>query len=199
MVVTTVGVLAIMLVVNTIETRATARDANRRANVDAYTTSIQQYRDLSPNKSYFITRKSTVPACMATNYDGGYMEGGGADCVGLNGGSGGKITRKGVAPYTAASIAEALQEYGVLNAQRFDPLSETQAATVINIPDYILTLCQTDGKAATNAKNAQEFAVYATLERPRVYDNANDERNDAVAAKRTCGGALTAYSWDLTL
>ncbi len=198
-VVTTIGVLAVMLVVNTIETRAVARDTNRRANVDAYVISMQQYRDISPNKSYFVTRKSAAPICTVTNgnIDGGHMEAIGADCVGLNGGSGGKITRKGVAPYGTVSIAEALQEFGVLNAQRFDPIAEGGAATNIAAQDYILALCQTDGKAATSVKNAQDFAIYAILERPRVYDDAADERNDAVAAKRTCGGELTGNGWNV--
>ncbi len=199
-----IGILATVTVVNMRESRARARDANRRTSVEAYSTSMEQWKAISKDKSYFVYNTLVTGDCNASHNAGdnplytgtpplyGYMSGAQLSCVGLNGGGAGRMTRKsltgltGGASYGATSIADALKEAGVLNAVRVDPAAENQPLELSgNYPDFVLTTCDGKGYAASNPKDATEFAIFARLERTQVTGT------DVVDPKQLCGGDAT--------
>ena len=193
-----VGILAAVVTVNVTSSRRTARDANRRATADSYTTALEQWKALSGNGSYFVQSLVGGGNCVASNPDNdpavlgahyGYMTGAGTDCVGFLGGGAGRMTRKNIpGKYGAISIADALKNAGVLNAIQLDPsvssLPYSDDANTIN-NDYILTTCDNLGYAAMNNKDATEFTVYTNLENPGVGGNAPGETT------HSCGGPDT--------
>jgi prepilin-type N-terminal cleavage/methylation domain-containing protein len=194
-----IAILATVTVINTTESRAKARDANRRTSVDAYSTSMEQWKSISKDKSYFVYMTGGVD-CTASHGSGnnplgadyGYMSGSQSTCVGVKGGGGGRITRKSLGAYypSANSVADALKFAGVLNAIRVDPTAENQPLSG-NFPDFVLTTCDSNGYAASNAKDATEFAIFARLERAGVVSN----NPDVVDPKQLCGGDATK-GWD---
>jgi prepilin-type N-terminal cleavage/methylation domain-containing protein len=193
-----IAILSTVTVINTRESRAKARDANRRTSIDAYSTSMEQWKSLSKDKSYFVYLIGGVD-CTASNSANsnpanvgyGYMSGSENTCVGLNGGGAGRMTRKSsLASYTTNSIADALKQAGVLNAVRVDPAAENLPLTD-NLPDFVLTTCDATGLAAENPKDATEFAIFARMERlGTVAGNA-----DVIDPKQLCGGDA-AKGWN---
>lgn len=197
-----IGILATVTVVNMRESRARARDTNRRTSVEAYSTSLEQWKTISKHKSYFVYNTLVTGDCNASHPAGndplatgyGYMSGAQLSCVGLNGGGAGRITRKnlsgltGGASYGATSIADALKEAGVLNAVRVDPAAENLNLNS-NLPDFVLTTCDSNGFAASNPKDATEFAIFTRLERTGV------SGSDVVDPKQLCGGS-SVKGWD---
>lgn len=197
-----IGILATVTVVNTRESRARARDANRRTSVEAYTTSMEQWKSLSKDKSYFVYMTGGVD-CLASggSIPGasgyGYMSGSQPTCVGYNGGGAGRMTRKSLTvsttppvTYGANSIADALKEAGVLNAIRVDPAAENLELDV-NLPDFVLTTCDANGFAAESPKDATEFAIFARMERSGIVTN----NPDTVDPTQLCGGDAVK-GWD---
>lgn len=203
--VSVVAILSVVTIVNTLETRRAARDANRRSSVEAYTTAMEQWKSVSPYKNYFVQVLGGA-ACAASNSantsgatGAGYMSAsnfaaGSSSCVGYLGGGAGRITRKNITnKYGTRSIADALKDAGVLNAVRYDPSVEKlatndDAGTINN--DFILTTCTTAGRPADLPSTATEFAVYANLE------NATSGGNDTAVVKSQCGGENSPYGWD---
>ncbi|CAN5145241.1 hypothetical protein BH11PAT4_BH11PAT4_8480 [soil metagenome] len=194
-----IAILATVTVINTTESRAKARDANRRTSVDAYSTSMEQWKSLSKDKSYFVYMVGGVD-CTASHPAGndpsiagyGYMSGSQDSCVGVKGGGGGRMTRKAFMPHypRANSIADALKVAGVLNAIKVDPAAENQVLTG-DFADFVLTTCDSNGYAASNAKDATEFAIFAKLEHAGIISN----NPDVVDPKQLCGGDAVK-GWD---
>jgi|GEM_PF-5703335 len=205
-----IGVLAVAVIVNLSKSQVRARDANRRSDIDAYGTSLEQWRTLSPTKSYFIQIVgSGLAACNASNpinttvQQGGststpgygYMTGSGGSCVGDNGGGAGRITRSGITgvgySYPVSSITDALRLAGVLNSANGDPSEQGQPYSDDKpLADFILTTCDTNGYAAATPANALTYAIYANLENPET--NPTDE---AANASHLCGGTATGKRW----
>lgn len=196
-----IGILATLTIINTTRTRTQARDANRKAAVDAYNASLEQWRALSPHKSYFV--QILNQPCDASMPSYGYMLGVGDGCVGYGGGGAGRVTRKNIPAsgnnrgYAATSVAEALREAGVLNAVRLDPRDVDKEFDDPTATDYILTTCTTDGLAAPNPVQALDFTIYANLELPN--ESNNWDQNDIVNARRQCAGADSPGPWDTIL
>lgn len=191
-----IGILSTLTVINTNRTRAQARDANRKTSVEAYNTSLEQWRTLSPDKSYFV---KMLKGTCATSYTQGYMQGQGTACVGYGGGGAGQVTRKNIAAtgnnrgYGPISVADALREAGVLNAVRVDPFDTERSFDDPAARDFILTTCTMDGYAARTPAEALEFTVYAYLELPNT--SSVPDQDDMANAMRQCGGENSPETW----
>jgi prepilin-type N-terminal cleavage/methylation domain-containing protein len=189
-----IGILAALTVLATNESRARARDANRRDSIGNYTAALEQWRQVGTTRSFFVRAGSN---CTPSGTGAGYMSGVGADCVGYRGGGAGMITRKTVSNHSATSIAEALQGAGVLTAIRVDPLDAKLDTNVApTVADFILTTCTRDGVPAQTMDEAETFAIYTQLERPNT--TGSGSATDAGNAARLCGGPDTGYGWDTT-
>ena len=197
-----IGSLATVVVVNTVQTRAKARDASRRDSIEAYSTSLEQWRTVSPNRSYFVQTEGAP--CVASNSNNtahdpnktgyGYMSGAGTTCVGFQGGGAGRMTRKNIPslyPNASYSIVDALVQAGVLNAVRLDPRLEGKDFSYNDSwEDFILTTCNKDGYAASSPADAVNYTIYANLEIP-----SKTPEDEAAAAKKQCGGDDTGKGW----
>jgi prepilin-type N-terminal cleavage/methylation domain-containing protein len=202
-----IGGLATLTLVNTSQTRTKARDASRRTTVEAYSTSLEQWRTVSSTKSYFVQMESSTP-CNASNPVNttaqqtgntsltgyGYMSGTDQDvCVGFTGGGAGRMTRKNISgKYFKNSIVDALKQAGVLNAVRLDPRLEKKDFNVDDPwADFILTTCNKDGYAAATPADAVNYTIYANLELPNLAP-----QDEAATARQQCGGDDTGKSWN---
>jgi type II secretory pathway pseudopilin PulG len=198
-VVAVIGILTALVVTNALSARVAARDASRKQTVTTYVGAMEQWRTISPEKSFFV-RLLTAP-CVTTSPGNDYMRGTGAGCVGYNGGGAGRMTRTGTGQangYAAISIVEALRAGGVLSSAETDPSARTADTGDLAVRDYILTTCQTNGQAATTVTNAQEYAVYAMLENPSATGGTNNaELGDQRNADRSCGGPATGFGWQI--
>lgn len=190
-----VAILATLVVTNTTRTRAKARDASRRTTVEAYSTSLEQWRAISPTKSYFV--QMPTGGCTATGVSDpadpayGYMVGSGAGCVGYRLGGAGRMTRRDIAGKYPAnnSIADALRAAGVLNTIKVDPRLEGLAFDVDDPwADFILTTCNTAGYAATSPVEALNYTIYTNLE---LLEDVLEEES----AKQQCGGENSPGPW----
>lgn len=195
-VVGTVSVLASLVVINTNRLQAQARDSRRRASVDAYVTSMEQWRLISPTKSYFVQllgQSCTASGPINLTANDRYMSGTGSGCVGYQGGGAGRMTRRQVSStYPGSqSIAEALREVGVLNGIRVDPLDDRKEFTDASARDFILTTCTNDGAPASNPEEAQQYAVFAQLELPTT-----SSTGDIANARVHCGGEDNGITWE---
>ena len=220
-VVAIIGILAAIVTINFMDIRMSARDANRRESVEAYSTSLEQWKSASKTQSYFV--QVPIDNICTVNGDGvSYMiadpesltivlglDGGSTSrhyCVGYKGGGAGRLTRKespDLAKYRNSSIAEALREGGVLTAIKPDPSDRGDYTKKESGNDFVLTLCNASGDAATSIKDAKEFAIYAHYEKSNpsdssVFHSTPDKINKGtMESKQPCGSLEGGKSWDI--
>jgi prepilin-type N-terminal cleavage/methylation domain-containing protein len=189
-----IGILASLVTLNLAESRARARDAQRQESVRAYSAAMEQWK--AANGTYFVHNKAAgdLPSCTGFFPASGYLMCTGDSAVGFQGGSGGGMTRKDRPDYTTASIAEALGESGFLTVIRLDPLDNAFNTATTNDDvhtDFILALCRPNASPASEPRQAQEYAIFTTMERPST--------SSEPTAQAHCGGNTTQYGWDLLI
>src|SRR5690606_5372794 len=79
-----ITILSVTVVANLSNVRANSRDANRRSSLDTYAAAMEQWRTVSPDKSYFV-RLSTGSCVLLVAPGVAYSNGTGDACVGHNG------------------------------------------------------------------------------------------------------------------
>ena len=190
--VSVIGIISVLVTTNLTESRKRARDASRTEAARMYGAGMELWK--TSNASYFVYLKSggPQPTCATLAPGEGYLNcSTAANAVGYNGGGAGGITRKATHPnYEANSIADALLASGMISRIRLDP-SDTSFTTIgsATVSDFILTLCKADSTPADAPKNAQEYAIFAKLERP-------DTTSQAIADTHCGGPKTTAGGWD---
>ena len=167
-----IGILATVVGISLVNLRQKARNTARREDVSAYQVALDQWRVNRNQRDYRIySDYNQTPALVLA----------GADATGF-----GKLTRRGAGQKN--SIADVLQQAGVLNKVRPDPLALNQSYELLDLPDYYLTLCAVDGTFLSDqdlvkASKAADFAIFSQLE--------GDTASLAQAATY-CGGAVLA-------
>lgn len=190
-----VGILAVIATMSLLDSRARARDANRKSSVDSYSTAMEQWKAMSGH-TYFVQASSTPPCNAKRDVGDGFMIGEmtSASCVGYMGGGAGRITRKGGAGlnYGKTSIAEALRSSGVLTTIRSDPSDNGDFTSKESGKDFILTVCDATGAAAKTPQTAVEFSIYASLEKEA---SSSDPASNGQQARHSCGGPDSGHGW----
>lgn len=205
-----IGILTALVMVTLTEQRRAGRDANRQLSLSEYTTSLQQY--YSQSHTYMLSPAPCFISNTAELYPGvtdptlKLPIGSGDGCVGFKKGGWGSINRKNgsqITNYGLISIADALRQGGFLQRTNTDPRTAGQFPTqpasdfkasdgsVTEFDDFILTLCNNDGKPAATAQQATEFGLFAQLERDPQITHPHDP-----PSKQECGGPGTGYGWD---
>lgn len=172
------------------KSRTRARDANRRASVKGYSHSLELYYTVRRTYVVYYKDKNNTCDLASTALNDLNTTAVGSGCVGYKGKGWGAITRKNIIDYSAKSIADALVNEGFLSQVKTDPSISSfdqHNNTLAEYDDFLLTLCQPDGRAATTEKNATDYAIYAKMENP------TPQESDYTS--RLCGGPNTAYSF----
>ncbi len=212
-VVAIIGILARLVVISLNMQRIQARDASRRTALTQYGTAIEQY--YSQAHSYLIEPAGCIVDKSADFYPDGTtyplpkaLPNGDTDsCVGYQGGGWGSINRrspsadpsKAIGGYPGAeSISEALRAGGYIQSISLDPRTggvfPSQPASTLTsatFDDYILTLCSSSGRPASDPSEATEYGLYANLENAPSTSVATGTK-----ATNSCGGPGTAFPWN---
>lgn len=195
------GILATLVTVNYAEQRKAARDANRRKSLAAFQAGIEQY--YSAKKTYLVF-KGAVGTCrfdlLSVNEEDrnkdAFIESQavtGTGCAGLQGQGWGRITSHNESENGIQykySIAKVLFEEGFMQTVRTDPrATQTQASvTPGTYDDFVLTVCTAKGDKAWFPAEAKEYALYASLEKPKTAPVQEED-----AARRLCGGDMAGH------
>jgi prepilin-type N-terminal cleavage/methylation domain-containing protein len=193
-VVSIIGILAAMVVVDLNRTRIAARDSQRRASVQGYANAVDLY--FNTWKSYVIedwsvnngsgcdysTHGYGVNAPSMTLYNYSNYPSNPPACVGYFGQGWGSITVSKVtyaqpnenltAYYSSTSIADALIHDGLLASVQTDPNQPNAIQTApgplgtTNYGTFLYTVCDKYGNLPTATGDATNFAVLSELESP---------------------------------
>jgi len=202
-----IAILARLVVISLNEQRVQARDASRRSALVQYGTALEQYH--AQSHSYML-EPAGCHVTKSTNFypDGTSFplpEGDVVSCVGYHGGAWGSVNRRSplagpnIAGYPGTqSIAEALRTAGYLQTISTEPRSNgafpSQSASAIdpnNFDDFILTLCNSDGRPAADPTEATEYGLFAALEKSPSTGSVSGTK-----ANNSCGGPNTLYPWN---
>ncbi|MEI6477476.1 MAG: hypothetical protein WCO52_00605 [bacterium] len=219
LIVAIVGILATLGVQSYDGARTRAYNTNLRGSVGEYSQAMDLY--YAQSHTYFVTWAGAGATTCEAPYDLGKVEkisgtpwgytlqgygNGSPTCVGLDGGSQGRMTRSHIHGTTIAlgssrgggmilqfnhaydnySIADALVSQGVLKEVRAYPGVDSFQE---DSPDFVLTLCNAQGQQATGKADALNFAVYASLKGAAT-------SVDTSKVHSLCGSADTRYGWN---
>ena len=195
-----IGVLATVVVQSFSESRIRSHDANLKTSVRAYRQSLELYN--AKYKTYFVFDRTgvCVPTYVAARHDASEygLTGVGTGCVGLNGGGEGRMTRKSLTnsygTYSSLSIADILLKEGVLSEVATYPGIKTFTSNDVSgtgVPqDFILTICDGEGKEAQSEASANNFAIYA---QPLKTIAVEQQKSNHL-----CGSNGTPYPWHIS-
>lgn len=175
-----ISIMASLVVINLSQSRRTARDGIRKADVAAVLQAVTNYSlaNASSFIRYPLNGKPDVCSITTVNGSGSVTDGTGAGCVGAAGRAYGKINLKSAQTtgyisgspvtrnYPSKSIVDALKDGGYIESIPRDPLSKNASATDASAVDYALIRACPTGQQHVNTRG-QLFAVWTILENQR--------------------------------
>lgn len=192
-----VAILVTVVVQDLNQSRTRAYDSSIKSSVNGYRQALELHQ--AQYKTYFVYDR-VGGSCVTGARSGAYrLMGTGAACVGLFGGSQGRMTRKDITgKYSTQSIADILVKEGVLSEvqtypdMKNKPFSDNTIAAGRTTNDFVLTLCDEQENQAVSMDSALNFGIFVDLKQNPAANSV-----EAVSTNQQCGGSGTTGGWSV--